>query len=92
MLPLSSNVREFASYSILEHTFINNTLNGGISMVKIVSSVVELIGDTPIIKLSKVVPEGFADVYLKLEAFNVGGSIKDRIALNMIATAEERES
>ena len=58
-------------------------------MVKIVSSVVELIGDTPIIKLSKVVPEGFADVYLKLEAFNVGGSIKDRIALNMIATAEE---
>ena len=74
---------------ILEHTFINNTLNGGISMVKIVSSVAELIGDTPIIKLSKVVPEGFADVYLKLEAFNVGGSIKDRIALNMIATAEE---
>ena len=73
---------------ILAHKIVHKKINGGINMAKIVSSVAELIGDTPIIKLSKVVPEGFADVYLKLEAFNVGGSIKDRIALNMIATAE----
>lgn len=59
-------------------------------MVKIVSSVADLIGETPIVKLNKIVPEGAADVYVKLEAFNVGGSIKDRIALNMIATAEAK--
>lgn len=57
-------------------------------MVKIVASIADLIGQTPIVKLNKLVPEGAADVYVKLEAFNAGGSIKDRIALNMIATAE----
>lgn len=63
--------------------------DGGNNMVKIVSSVANLIGDTPIVKLNKVVPEGAADVYVKLESFNVGGSVKDRIALNMIEVAEE---
>jgi len=58
-------------------------------MVKVVSSIANLIGDTPIIKLNKVVPEGVADVYVKLESFNAGGSVKDRIALNMIEVAEE---
>lgn len=58
-------------------------------MVKIVESITDLIGDTPILKLNKVVPEGSADVYVKLEAFNIGGSVKDRIALNMIEVAEE---
>lgn len=58
-------------------------------MVKIVSSIASLIGETPIIKLNKVVPEGVADVYVKLESFNAGGSVKDRIALNMIEVAEE---
>ena len=58
-------------------------------MVKIVSSVTDLIGETPIVKLNRVVPEGAADVYVKLEFFNAGGSIKDRIALNMIEVAEE---
>ncbi|MGX7419984.1 cysteine synthase A [Carnobacterium gallinarum] len=58
-------------------------------MVKIVSSVTELIGETPIVKLNRVVPEGAADVYVKLEFFNAGSSVKDRIALNMIEVAEE---
>jgi cysteine synthase A len=58
-------------------------------MVKIVSSVTQLIGETPIVKLNRVVPEDAADVYVKLEFFNPGGSVKDRIALNMIEVAEE---
>ncbi|MDR1136274.1 MAG: cysteine synthase A [Clostridiales Family XIII bacterium] len=58
-------------------------------MGNIFYSAAELIGNTPIIKLGKTVPEGSADVYLKLESFNVGGSVKDRIALNMIERAEE---
>ncbi len=57
-------------------------------MVKIVSSITELIGDTPIVKLNRLVPEDSADVYAKLEFFNPGSSVKDRIALSMIEKAE----
>jgi cysteine synthase A len=57
-------------------------------MPRIVSSVTELIGDTPIVKLNRVAdPEG-ASVYMKLEYFNPGKSVKDRAAYNMIAAAE----
>ena len=48
-------------------------------MTKITNSIVNLIGNTPIVKLNRVVPEDAADVYVKLEFFNPGGSIKDRI-------------
>lgn len=53
------------------------------------SNALELVGGTPLVKLNRVVPEGAAEVYAKLENFNMGGSIKDRIALNMIEKAEE---
>ena len=58
-------------------------------MTEITNSIVNLIGNTPIVKLNRVVPEDAADVYVKLEFFNPGGSIKDRIALAMIEEAEE---
>lgn len=58
-------------------------------MTKIVKSVTELIGQTPIVQLQQIVPEGAADVYVKLEFFNPGGSVKDRIALSMIERAEQ---
>ncbi|MDR0853880.1 MAG: cysteine synthase A [Clostridiales Family XIII bacterium] len=57
-------------------------------MTKIVQNALELIGDTPIVKLNKIVPDGAAAVYVKLENQNIGGSVKDRIALNMIEKAE----
>jgi len=47
----------------------------------------ELIGNTPIISLDKI---GYENVYVKLEKYNPGGSIKDRIALSMIEGAEDR--
>ncbi|UPA32031.1 cysteine synthase A [Terrisporobacter glycolicus] len=47
----------------------------------------ELIGNTPIISLDKI---GYENVYVKLEKYNPGGSIKDRIALSMIEGAENR--
>ncbi len=56
-------------------------------MSKIYENITELIGQTPIVKLHNV-PENSADVYVKLEAFNPGGSVKDRIALSMIRAAE----
>ncbi|MEO0293329.1 MAG: cysteine synthase A [candidate division WOR-3 bacterium] len=58
-------------------------------MGKVVNSILELIGDTPIVKLSRLVKKDSADVYCKLEGFNPLGSIKDRIALSMIEAAEK---
>ena len=57
-------------------------------MTKIVNSITDLIGNTPIVKLNRVVPEDAADIYVKLKFFNPAGSIKDRIALAMIERAE----
>ena len=55
----------------------------------IYQNITELVGNTPIVKLNNIVPEGAADVYVKLEAFNPGSSVKDRIALAMIEAAEK---
>lgn len=54
----------------------------------IVDSVLELIGQTPLIQLRRVVPDGAATVWAKAEHLNPGGSIKDRICLAMIEAAE----
>ena len=53
-------------------------------------NVLELIGATPMVRLSRVVGEDAAEVWGKLEATNPGGSVKDRIALAMIEVAEEQ--
>ena len=56
-------------------------------VMTIVNSVLELIGNTPILKLSKF-DTGVCDLFIKLESENPGGSIKDRIAVCMIEAAE----
>ena len=56
---------------------------------KIVNSL-ELIGGTPLVKLNSVIPENGANIFAKLEFFNPGGSVKDRIALAMVEDAEEK--
>src|SRR6185503_13333187 len=48
------------------------------------------IGNTPIVRLSRIVPSGAADVWVKLEYYNPTGSYKDRMALSMIERAEQR--
>lgn len=58
-------------------------------MAKIVQSVTELIGDTPLVRLNRLVPAGSAEVYVKLEYQNPGASVKDRIAISMIEVAEQ---
>jgi cysteine synthase len=50
--------------------------------------ITELIGRTPLVRLNKLSPEGGATIYAKVESFNPGGSVKDRICLNMIDEAE----
>lgn len=57
-------------------------------MRTIYNSVTELISNTPLLKLTRVVPEDAANVYVKLEFENSAGSIKDRIALAMVAAAK----
>ncbi|EFY03309.1 cysteine synthase A [Streptococcus dysgalactiae] len=57
-------------------------------MTAIYHNITELVGQTPIVKLNHLVPEDAADVYVKLESFNPGSSVKDRIALAMIEAAE----
>ncbi|MEQ2529004.1 cysteine synthase A [Robertmurraya yapensis] len=59
-------------------------------MVRIANSITELVGQTPVVKLNRLVDENSADVYLKLEYMNPGSSVKDRIALAMIEAAEEQ--
>jgi len=59
-------------------------------MARIVQSVTELIGDTPLVRLNRLVPEGSAEVYVKLEYQNPGASVKDRIAISMIEVAEQQ--
>ncbi|SHI83067.1 cysteine synthase A [Propionispora hippei] len=59
-------------------------------MAKIANSVTDLIGGTPLLKLNKVVTAESAEVVAKLELFNPGGSVKDRIGLSMLKAAEEQ--
>lgn len=53
-------------------------------------TILDLIGNTPMVKLSRVVGAGAAEVWAKLEGFNPGGSVKDRPALAMIEDAEKK--
>lgn len=56
--------------------------------LRVAEEITELVGETPVLHLRRVVPAGIADVYAKLEYLNPGGSIKDRAALGMITRAE----
>lgn len=56
----------------------------------IYNNVLEAVGQTPLIKLNRMVDEDSADILVKFEALNVGGSIKTRTALNMINQAEKQ--
>src|SRR5512138_3630224 len=57
---------------------------------KTAHSVLQAIGNTPVIHLNKVVPPNCAEVLVKLEYYNPTGSYKDRMALAMIEEAERR--
>ncbi|WLR50923.1 cysteine synthase A [Bacillus tianshenii] len=55
--------------------------------MRVGNSIIDLIGQTPVVKLNRLTGENDADVYLKLEFMNPGSSVKDRIALSMIEAA-----
>ena len=54
------------------------------------NNILDTIGSTKVIRLGRVIPENYATVWAKLEFFNPGGSIKDRICLNILNAAEKK--
>jgi cysteine synthase A len=59
------------------------------SHLRVVDDITQLVGDTPILHLKRLVPPGSADVFAKLEYLNPGGSVKDRAAIGIIRRAEQ---
>ena len=59
-------------------------------MANIADNITELIGNTPLVRLGKLSAGSTATIVAKLESFNPGGSVKDRIGLSMIRAAEEQ--
>lgn len=57
--------------------------------LRIANNITELVGETPLLRFRRIVPEGAADIYAKLEYLNPGGSVKDRAAIGMIRKAEQ---
>jgi cysteine synthase A len=60
------------------------------SRPQVADDITQLVGETPILNLKRIVPAGSAEVYAKLEYLNPGGSVKDRAAIGIIGRAEEQ--
>ncbi|HXX71353.1 MAG TPA: cysteine synthase A [Candidatus Acidoferrum sp.] len=60
-----------------------------ISRLRVADDIIQLVGETPMLKLRRLVPAGSADVFAKLEYLNPGGSLKDRAAIGIIRRAEQ---
>ncbi len=58
------------------------------SRLRVSDDITQLVGDTPMLQLKKLVPAGSADIFTKLEYLNPGGSVKDRAAIGLIERAE----
>lgn len=58
--------------------------------LRVAENITELVGQTPLLHFRRIVPDGSADVFAKLEYLNPGGSVKDRAAIGMIKKAEEQ--
>ena len=59
------------------------------SRLRVADDITQLVGETPILQLKRLVPPGSADVFAKLEYLNPGGSVKDRAAIGIIRRAEQ---
>ncbi len=57
---------------------------------RVMDNILETVGNTPMVRLNRIVPEGAATVYAKLESFNPMSSVKDRIAKAMVEVAERK--
>ncbi len=68
---------------------VSRNIDQGTPVSKIANSITELIGGTPLVRINRLTAGLHAEVLAKLEYFNPGGSVKDRIGLSMIVAAED---
>ena len=61
------------------------------SRLRVADDITQLVGETPMLQLKRLVPAGSADVFAKLEYLNPGGSVKDRAAIGIIRRAEQEK-
>ncbi|HKF06831.1 MAG TPA: cysteine synthase A [Candidatus Sulfotelmatobacter sp.] len=59
------------------------------SHLRVADDITQLVGETPMLQMKRLVPKGSADVFAKLEYLNPGGSVKDRAAIGIIRRAEQ---
>jgi cysteine synthase A len=59
------------------------------SRLRVADDITQLVGETPMLQFTRLVPPGSADVFAKLEYLNPGGSVKDRAAIGIIQRAEK---
>src|SRR3954467_2108083 len=59
------------------------------SRLRVADDITQLVGETPMLQLKRLVPPTSADVFAKLEYLNPGGSVKDRAAIGIIQRAEK---
>jgi cysteine synthase A len=64
-------------------------MSSAISRLRVADDITQLVGETPMLRLRRLVPVGSADVFAKLEYLNPGGSVKDRAAIGIIRRAEQ---
>jgi len=63
--------------------------NSEVSHLGVADDITDLVGGTPVLRLTRLVPAGSADIFAKLEYLNPGGSVKDRAAIGIIRRAEQ---
>ena len=61
-----------------------------ISHLRVADDITQLVGETPMLQLKRLIPAGSADIFAKLEYLNPGGSVKDRAAIGIIRRAEQQ--
>src|SRR5450432_4036040 len=59
------------------------------SRLRVADDITQLVGETPILQLKRIIPAGSGDLFAKLEYLNPGGSVKDRAAIGIIRRAEQ---
>jgi cysteine synthase len=70
---------------------MNKTMTeAGVARGRVADNILDLVGETPLLRLRRYVPDGQGEIHAKLEFLNPGGSIKDRAALGMIDAAEAK--